>query len=44
MFGQKNLVFTANKTYYQLTPAEGANCLKFLLYYETYKRTAETVR
>ena len=44
MFGQKNLVFTANKTYYQLTPAEGANCLKFLLYYEACKRTAEIVR
>jgi len=44
MFGQRNLVFTANKTYYQLTPAEGSNCLKFLLYYEACKRTAEIVR
>ena len=33
MFGQRNLVFTAGKTYYQLTPAN-SNCLKFLLYYE----------
>ena len=40
MFGQKNLVFTAGKTYYQLTPGEGANCLKFLLYYEACRQAA----
>ena len=38
MFGQKNIVFTAGKTYYQLNPAEGSNCLKFLLYYEALKQ------
>jgi len=38
MFGQRNLVFTAGKTYYQLTPAGGSNCLKFLLYYEALKQ------
>ena len=40
MFGQKNLVFTAGKTYYQLTPASGINCLKFLLYYEACRQAA----
>lgn len=44
MFGQKNLVFTANKTYYQLTPSEGSNCLKFLLYYQSCKHTAKIAR
>ena len=41
MFGQRNLVFTAGKTYYQLTPAPGSNCLKFLLYYEACRQATE---
>jgi len=44
MFGQRNLVFTANKTYYQLTPNQGSNCLKFLLYYEALKQSAKIER
>ena len=35
--GQKAIVFTANRTYYELRPAEGFNALKFHLYYHSCK-------
>lgn len=33
MHGQRAIVFTANKQYYELFPSEEANALKFYLYY-----------
>ena len=44
MFGQKNLVFSVGKSYYQLTPEQGSNCLKFLLYYEALKQLPAEIR
>jgi hypothetical protein len=35
--GQKGIVFTANKQYYELRPAENCNALKFHLFYHTLK-------
>ena len=35
--GQKAIVFTAHRTYYELRPAEGMNALKFHLYYHGCK-------
>lgn len=35
--GQKAVVFTAHKTYYELRPAPGLNALKFHLYYHCRK-------
>ena len=35
--GQKAIVFTAHRTYYELRPAEGINALKFHLYYHGCK-------
>ncbi len=37
MHGRRALVFTAEKTYYELVPSEEANALKFLWLYEAYK-------
>lgn len=37
MHGRRALVFTAEKTYYELIPSEEANALKFLWLYEAYK-------
>lgn len=37
MHGQKAIVFSVNKDYYELIPAEGSNGLKFFLYYEEWK-------
>ncbi len=34
MHGQRAIVFTANKQYYELIPKEGNNAYKFFLYYE----------
>ena len=36
MHGRHALVFSANKTYYELLPAEGCNTLKFLWLFESY--------
>lgn len=36
--GRHTLVFTAGKHYYELKPARNTNALKFLLYYEEYKK------
>lgn len=35
--GQKAVVFTAKRTYYELRPAEGFNALKFHLFYHCWK-------
>ena len=35
--GQKAIVFTAHRTYYELRPAEGCNALKFHLFYHSWK-------
>lgn len=37
MHGQRAIVFSVNKEYYELIPAEGYNSLKFFLYYEILK-------
>lgn len=37
--GQKGIVFTADKKYYELRPAEGFNALKFHLFYHRRKET-----
>lgn len=47
MHGQRALVFTANKQYYELVPARGSNSFKFFLYYDQVKnrkKLRETVR
>ena len=47
MHGQRALVFTANKTYYELLPAAGANAYKFFRYYgcvKSNRNQRETVR
>lgn len=47
MHGQRALVFTADKQYYELVPAKGSNSFKFFLYYEqvkSKKKLKETVR
>lgn len=41
MHGQRALVFTANKIYYELICAEGSNALKFFLYYRACKNRVE---
>ena len=43
MHGRHALVFSANKTYYELLPAEGSNTLKFLWLYESYNKVKEAV-
>jgi 1-acyl-sn-glycerol-3-phosphate acyltransferase len=37
MHGQRHIVFTADGSYYDLTVSEGANALKFWLYYQELK-------
>ncbi len=37
MHGQRAIVFSVNKDYYELIPEEGNNSLKFFLYYELLK-------
>ena len=37
MHGQRSIVFTAEKQYYELVPKQGANALKFFLYYTAVK-------
>lgn len=45
MHGQRAIVFTAGKTYYELVIAEHVNALKFFLFYNACKRQAtEKVR
>jgi len=47
MHGQRAIVFTANRQYYELIPARGANALKFFLYYNQVKanrKIKQTVR
>ena len=36
MHGQRAIVFTANKEYYELLPSSGFNVLKFLVFYNSY--------
>ena len=38
MHGRRAVVFTADKTYYEMLPSKGANSYKFLLYYNEYRR------
>ena len=38
MHGQRAIVFTAGKQYYELIPSKEANALKFHLYYETIQK------
>lgn len=44
MHGQRCLVFTANKTYYELIPEADCNALKFHLFFSAYKHSFEKVR
>ncbi|MBQ3010550.1 MAG: 1-acyl-sn-glycerol-3-phosphate acyltransferase [Oscillospiraceae bacterium] len=44
MHGQRAIVFTAEKQYYELIPARGANALKFFLYYNLVKESRKTKR
>lgn len=37
MHGRRTLVFSAEKTYYELVPSDEANTLKFLMLFEGYK-------
>ena len=37
MHGQKAIVFSVNKDYYEMIPAEGSNSLKFFWYFEQLK-------
>ena len=37
MHGRRTLVFSAEKTYYELVPSKEANALKFMMLYEAYK-------
>ena len=41
MHGQRAIVFTANKTYYELIPAQGTNSLKFFLYFQECREQVE---
>ena len=41
MHGQRAVVFTADKTYYEMIPSEGSNSLKFLLYYNEYRKAGK---
>ena len=42
MHGQRAIVFTAEKQYYELIPEQGSNALKFMLYYTEYKQYKNT--
>lgn len=47
MHGQRAVVFTAEKQYYELIPAAGSNALKFFLYYDmvrAYRKPKRAVR
>lgn len=39
MHGQRAIVFSSNKQYYELIPERGANALKFFLYYHLVKES-----
>ena len=41
MHGQRAIVFTVGKKYYELVPEKGDNALKFFLYYEEYKNNVK---
>lgn len=41
MHGRRAVVFTADKTYYEMMPSKGANSLKFLLYYNEYRKAGK---
>lgn len=40
MHGRRAVVFTADKIYYEMIPSKGANSLKFLLYYNEYRKVS----
>ena len=42
MHGQRAVVFTVGKTYYELVPEKGSNALKFHLYYQKCKQRKQT--
>lgn len=44
IFGRHGLLFTAQKTYYELLPARHTNALKFLWLYEEYKNKLQTTQ
>ena len=44
MHGQRAIVFTADKQYYELVPAAGSNALKFFLYYNLVKADRKSKR
>ncbi len=39
--GRHAIVFTARKTYYEMIPSMGFNAIKFLYYYESWKKQQE---
>lgn len=43
MHGQRAIVFTADKTYYELIPEQGTNALKFFLFYMECKNRLQTM-
>lgn len=43
LHGKRGLVFSVGKKYYEAKPSENANGLKFMEYYESYKRQQEKV-
>lgn len=42
MHGQRAIVFTAGKQYYEMIPEKGSNALKFMLYYVENKQLEKT--
>lgn len=42
MHGQRAIVFTAEKQYYELVPEKGSNALKFMLYYQQCKQRKQS--
>ena len=41
MHGRRAVVFTADKAYYEMIPSKGSNSLKFLLYYNEYRKAGK---
>ena len=41
MHGRRAVVFTADKTYYEMIPSKGSNSLKFLLYFNEYRKAGK---
>lgn len=41
LYGKRGIVFSSGKKYYEAKPSPGANGLKFVLYYDAYKKIKE---